>query len=138
MDTIKIRERTILINSITESSELELTYEDKVFSFEFAALDFHSPSKNQYAYIMEGFEENWNYTDADRRFVTYTNLDPGEYTFRVKGSNNDGIWNEEGASISIIILPPWWATTWAYLAYALLIIGTIYLCVENAIEESKD
>jgi ligand-binding sensor domain-containing protein len=122
----KNRERTILNNSITESSELELTYEDKVFSFEFAALDFHSPTKNQYAYMMEGFEEKWNYTDADRRFVTYTNLDPGKYTFRVKGSNNHGIWNEEGASISIIILPPWWATTWAYLAYAFLIIGTIY------------
>ncbi|MFC2103681.1 two-component regulator propeller domain-containing protein, partial [Bacteroidota bacterium] len=120
------RERTILNNSITETSELELTYEDKVFSFEFAALDFHSPSKNQYAYMMEGFEENWNYTDADRRFVTYTNLDPGEYTFRIKASNNHGVWNEQGASISIIILPPWWLTTWAYLAYAIIIIGTVY------------
>ena len=118
--------RTILSNSITESSELELTYEDKVFSIEFAALDFHSPEKNKYAYIMEGFEENWNYTDANRRLVTYTNLDQGDYTFRVKASNNHGIWNEKGASLKIIILPPWWATTWAYLVYALLIIGSIY------------
>ena len=120
------RERTILSNSITKTSELELTYEEKVFSFEFAALDFHAPEKNKYAYIMEGFDKDWNYTDANRRLVTYTNLDPGEYNFRVKASNNHGVWNEEGASLTIIILPPWWATTWAYLVYALLIIGTIY------------
>jgi len=120
------RERAILSKSISETIELELTYEEKVFSIEFAALDFHAPEKNKYAYIMEGFEENWNYTDADRRLVTYTNLDPGDYTFRVKASNNHGVWNEEGASIKIIILPPWWATTWAYLIYALLILGIIY------------
>ena len=122
----KKSERTILSNSITETSELELTYEEKVFSLEFAALDFHAPEKNSYAYTMEGFEENWNYTDAERRLVTYTNLDPGEYIFRVKASNNHGVWNEEGTSLNIIILPPWWATTWAYLAYAFLIIGIIY------------
>ena len=118
--------RTVLSNSIAETSELKLTYEEKIFSFEFAALDFHAPQKNKYAYIMEGFEESWNYTSADRRLVTYTNLDPGEYTFRVKASNNHGIWNEEGASLKIIILPPWWATTWAYIIYALIIISIIY------------
>ena len=121
------RDRTILNTSIAETDELELKYDENIFSFEFAALDFHAPEKNKYAYIMEGFEENWNYTNADRRFVTYTNLDPGEYTFRVNASNNHGVWNEEGASIKIIILPPWWATTYAYLFYVLLIIGTIYL-----------
>jgi signal transduction histidine kinase/ligand-binding sensor domain-containing protein/DNA-binding response OmpR family regulator len=119
-------ERIVLFHSITETSKLELTYEERIFSIEFAALDFHAPEKNKYAYIMEGFEENWNYTDASRRLVTYTNLDPGEYTFRVKASNNHGYWNEEGALLKIIILPPWWATTWAYIIYALLIIGTIY------------
>jgi signal transduction histidine kinase/ligand-binding sensor domain-containing protein/DNA-binding response OmpR family regulator len=122
----KKSERTILSKSITKTNELELTYEENVFSFEFAALDFHAPEKNKYTYIMEGFEENWNYTDADRRFVTYTNLDPGEYTFRVKASNNHGIWNEEGASLRIIILPPWWATTWAYIVYAIIILNIIY------------
>jgi len=118
--------RTILKQSILETKELELNYDDKVISFEFAALDFYIPEKNQYAYLLEGFEDNWIYTDASRRYITYTNLDPGEYTFRVKGSNNDGYWNEEGAFIKIIILPPWWATTWAYIIYALLIIGIIY------------
>ena len=62
--------------------------------------------------MMEGFEKDWNYTDASRRYVTYTNLDPGEYTFKVKASNNDGVWNEKGVSLRIIILPPWWKTLW--------------------------
>jgi len=75
---------------------------------------------------MDGFEENWNYTDSDRRLVTYTNLDPGEYIFRVKASNNHGIWNEEGTSLTIIILPPWWATTWAYIIYTLIALSIIY------------
>ncbi|MCK4980551.1 MAG: histidine kinase, partial [Candidatus Delongbacteria bacterium] len=117
----KNRERTILNNSITVSRELELTYEDKVFSFEFAALDYRSPRKNKYAYQMVGVDPDWVNTDASRRFATYTNLDPGEYTFKVKGSNNDGIWNEEGTSIRIIITPPWWKTNLAYTFYIFLV-----------------
>ncbi|MFC2093452.1 two-component regulator propeller domain-containing protein [Bacteroidota bacterium] len=101
----KSTNRTILEKSITETKEIELNYEDNVISFEFSALDFQCPEKNQYAYIMEGFDKDWIYTDASRRFATYTNLDPGAYTFRVKGSNNNGIWNEEGASLKIKILP---------------------------------
>ena len=119
--------RTILNKSITETEEIELTHEDNTFSFEFAALDYTNPVKNKYAYKLEDLDDEWIYTDASRRFATYTNLDPGEYIFRVKGSNNDGIWNEEGASIRIIILPPWWKTNWAYLIYMSLIIGSIYL-----------
>jgi signal transduction histidine kinase/ligand-binding sensor domain-containing protein/DNA-binding response OmpR family regulator len=113
----KSTNRTILKKSITVTEEIELLYDDNVISFEFAALDFHIPEKNKYAYFMEGFDKNWTYTNADRRFVNYTNLDPGEYTFRVKGSNNDGVWNEEGTSLRIIIAHPWWATWWAYILY---------------------
>jgi hypothetical protein len=69
---------------------------------------------------MEGFEKDWNYTDASRRYVTYTNLDPGEYTFRVRATNNDGIWNKEGTSLKIIILPPFWKTLWFKILYCLL------------------
>lgn len=118
--------RTILSKSIIECDEIELNFDDEVFSFEFAALDFEAPMKNKYAYKMEGFDKDWNYTDASRNLATYTNLDPGEYVFRVKGSNNDGYWNEQGASIKIIILPPWWRTNIAYLFYILFIAGTIY------------
>lgn len=112
--------RTIISKPIIECEEIELNYGDKVFSFEFAALDYHSPLKNKYAYIMEGFDKEWTYTEASKNTATYTNLDPGEYTFRVKGSNNDGYWNEQGGSIKVIILPPWWRTNLAYLIYFLL------------------
>ncbi len=111
---------------ISTLKEIELSYRENVFSFEFAALDYHSPQKNQYAYMMEGFEGDWNFTDYTRRFATYTNLDPGEYVFKVKGSNNDGIWNEEGISIKITITPPWWKTNLAYTFYVLLIGSIVF------------
>ncbi len=130
--------RTILRKSIIECKEIELNYDDKVFSFEFAALDFQAPTKNKYAYIMEGFDKDWTYTDANRNLATYTNLDPGEYVFRVKGSNNDGIWNEEGASIKIIILPPWYQTTLAYLIYILLIGSIIYVTWKAQIKRIRN
>ena len=97
---------------ISEAKEIKLNWNQSVFSFSFAAINYTHPKKNQYAYIMEGFEKDWNYTDASRRYVTYTNLDPGSYTFRVKASNNDAVWNEKGTSLKIIILPPWWNTVW--------------------------
>ncbi len=97
---------------ISEAKEITLNWNQSVFSFSFAAINYIHPNKNQYSYIMEGFEKDWNYTDASRRYVTYTNLDPGEYTFRVKASNNDGVWNQTGTSLNIIILPPFWKTWW--------------------------
>jgi streptogramin lyase len=86
-------ERTILKKSISETELIELKHYDNILSFEFAALDFHSPEKNRYAYMLEGFDNHWIHTSAKVRTITYTNLDPGEYTLRVKGSNNDGVWN---------------------------------------------
>lgn len=129
--------RSVLKKSVLQSESIELNYDDKILSFEFAALDFHSPEKNRYAYIMEGFDKDWTYTDANRRLATYTNLDPGEYIFRVRGSNNDGIWNEKGASIKIIILPPWWRTTWAYIFYAILIGSILYFTWKMQLKRIK-
>ena len=115
-----INDNYLLEKHISELQEIKLTYQENVFSFEFAALDYSAPEKNKYAYKMEGVDRDWVYTDASRRFATYTNLDPGEYTFKVKGSNNDGIWNEEGTSIKVIITPPWWKSNWAYTLYVFL------------------
>ena len=112
-----------LKKSITLTKEVELTYGQNVFSFEFAALDFTAPAKNRYAYIMEGFDHDW-INSGKRRYVTYTNLDPGEYVFRVKGSNNDGIWNEKGTGIVIRILPPLWRTWW-FMSSVLVLFGVI-------------
>ncbi|MEO8210507.1 MAG: triple tyrosine motif-containing protein, partial [bacterium] len=100
-----------LKKNITYADEINLTFRESVFSFKFAALIFNNPQKNQYAYKMEGFDKDWTYCDTRRR-TTYTNLSPGTYTFRVKGSNNDGVWNEEGTSIKINISPPYWKTWW--------------------------
>ncbi len=116
----------LLPKHISTTQEIELSYRENVFSFEFAALDYRSPQKNKYSYKMEGIDPDWVYTDASRRFASYTQLDPGEYIFRVKGSNNDGLWNEEGRSIKIIITPPWWRTDIAYLIYAILIMGMVF------------
>jgi signal transduction histidine kinase/ligand-binding sensor domain-containing protein/DNA-binding response OmpR family regulator len=116
-----------LSEMITETKQLVLSYSDNMITFEFAALDYVMPEKNQYAYKLEGFDKDW-IQSGNVRTATYTNLDPGKYVFRVKGSNNDGIWNEEGTSLSIIITPPLWRTTWAYLAYA-VVIGTILYSV---------
>jgi signal transduction histidine kinase/ligand-binding sensor domain-containing protein/ActR/RegA family two-component response regulator len=103
--------RTLLEKSIMDTDEISLCYDDAVISFEYTALNYRFADKNQYKYIMEGFDKKWN-SVGDRRFATYTNLPPGSYVFRVKGSNNDGIWNEEGRSLRIIVTPPFWLTWW--------------------------
>ncbi|MFQ5640612.1 MAG: two-component regulator propeller domain-containing protein [bacterium] len=113
-----------LTKSITHTKEVTLSYKHNVFSFEFVALNFTFPEKNQYAYMMEGFDEDWIYCGT-RRFATYTNLDPGDYLFRVKGSNNDDVWNETGVSIKVKITPPPWQTWWAYGLYALAFLGSL-------------
>jgi len=102
----------ILSQAASFTDQLTLPHDARVFSFEFSALNYRAPEKNRYRYMLEGFDEDWTEVGSDRRLVTYTNLDPGEYTFRVLGSNNDGIWNEEGASLAITITPPWWQTLW--------------------------
>lgn len=96
----------------TAGTRLLLTPRQNVFSFQFAALDYVNPRRNQYAYRLEGFDPDWINTGSDRRYALYTNLDPGEYTFRVKASNNDGVWNETGLAIPLTVLPPWWKTWW--------------------------
>ena len=101
----------LLDKHISETEEIKIPYDKDVFTIEFAALDFRNPNKNKYAYKLDGVDPDWVYTDANRRFATYNQLNPGEYVFHVKGSNNDGIWNEEGTSLNIIITPLWWQTT---------------------------
>lgn len=93
-----------------DGDTIRLNHDDNFFSIEFSALDYTNPAKNKYAYLLEEYDEEWNYRDAGRRRAEYTRVSPGSYTFRVKGSNNDGIWNETGISLHIVIRPPWWDT----------------------------
>lgn len=128
------------MNEYLRNGSLHLSYRDKVFTFEFAALDFTSPAKNMYAYQMLGFDREWIYTNAKESFATYTNLDPGRYSFRVKGSNNDGVWNEEGAVISIVIAPPWWGTMVFKISMAvlaLIIVVSVYRLRLSTIKKQK-
>jgi len=107
---------------ITTADRIQLRYDQSVISFSFAALNYRSPEKNQYAYRMEPFDKGWQYVGT-KRTATYTNLDPGHYIFRVKGANNSGVWNEEGVAINIVITPPFWATWWFRGVLALFIVG---------------
>jgi ligand-binding sensor domain-containing protein/signal transduction histidine kinase len=123
----QILNRTVLVGpesplkqSILTTDHIELSGRDSVFSFEIAALHYGSPGENQYAYIMEGFDEEWNYI-GNRRFANYTNIPPGEYTFRAVATNNDGIWNLEGATVDIVIPLPFWQQWW-FVGFALLLL----------------
>ncbi len=116
-----------LKQTISETKEIVLSYKQSVFSFGFTSINFTYPEKARYAYQMEGYDEKWNFTTADRRYATYTNLNPGTYTFKVKACNNDGLWNETPTCIKLIITPPFWKTWWAYGFYFLLISGILYL-----------
>ncbi len=107
-----------LSQSVLYTSSLTLAYNQNDLTFAFTALNYMEAGDNQYAYQLQGYDEDWIATDAFRRHARYTNLSPGTYTFRVKASNNEQVWNEQGASISLHIRPPWWLTWWAYGAYA--------------------
>ena len=118
-------ERLIFDGFISELNEIKLSYDQNDLRFDYVGLHFSEPTRNTYKYILEGFDEEWVDAGTQRNAV-YTNLDPGEYVFKVKAANRDGVWNEEGASINLIISPPFWATTWAYIIYVILILTVIY------------
>lgn len=115
--------------SLTKDSitQITLPYSQNVFSIEYAALSYFAPEKNEYAFMLEGFDRDWNYVGNQRR-TTYTNLSPGVYTFRVKASNNDGIWNDEGLTLRIVISPPLWRTNIAMVLY-IIIFGLLIIIV---------
>jgi serine phosphatase RsbU (regulator of sigma subunit)/ligand-binding sensor domain-containing protein len=133
----KLNEEVKFDQPASEINEIRLTHSDYVFSFEFAALEFSAPDKNRYAYKMEGLDEDWVYTDHEKRFATYTTLPPGRYTFRVKASNNDGIWNEQGASVDIVILPPFWETWWFRIIVTLLIAGIFLFLYRRRLQNMR-
>ncbi|MDR3188010.1 MAG: response regulator [Prevotellaceae bacterium] len=121
---LKIDRHGLLPQSPLYTKQLELSHRENVLSIEYVALSYNAPSKNQHKYMLEGFDEDWNCVKSQRK-ATYTNLPPGRYVFRVKGSNNDGVWNEDGARLKIVIHPPFWKTPPAYYSYALLVMGVL-------------
>ncbi len=124
-ESIQVGESSPLKQEITKTSEIILEYWQNDILFEYVALHYSNPVKNKYAFKLENYEDQWRYV-GNTRIATYTNLDPGEYIFKVKGSNNDGLWNEEGKSIKLIINPPWWKTNLAYASYAFLFLFGLF------------
>ena len=112
-----------LEHTLGATDQLVLTHRDSVVGFEFAALHLASPRANRYAYQLEGLDRGWVHTGSDRRFAQYSNLAAGDYVFRVKASNADGVWNETGAAVAITVLPAPWRTAWAYALYTALVLG---------------
>lgn len=115
-----------LPRQVSRLERLTLPYEQRDITFAFSALSFIAPQNNRYRYRLEGLEHNWTEVGSSRRLARYTNLDPGHYRFHVTGSNNDGVWNTEGAAVNLTILAPWWMTWWARLLGAILALCAVY------------
>ncbi|MBK8808485.1 MAG: SpoIIE family protein phosphatase [Bacteroidales bacterium] len=126
----QVNGKTILTKSITETEHLEISYQMNMFSIEFSSLHFLDPKSNLYKYKLIGFDEDWNYTDASKRFATYTNLNGGDYVFMVVGSNSDGIWNETATKLHIKVLPPFWKEAWFYTLLVVIILLMISLFIK--------
>jgi serine phosphatase RsbU (regulator of sigma subunit) len=126
-----------LKENIAISRQIVLDYTQSVFGFEFAALNYIHSQRNQYAYKLEGFDKDWNYIGTKRE-ATYTNLDPGTYVFRVKACNNDGVWNEKGLAIELIIKPPFWKTWWFRIMAACLFLLGIYAFYKNRVARIEE
>lgn len=114
-----------LERSIWATDALTLQPADDVVSFAFAALDYHTPAKNHYRYMLEGFEDRWNEVESTRRFVTYTSLPAGTYTLRVQATNHDGLWSKNEVRLTITVLPPWWETFWFRGLALALVLGLV-------------
>ncbi len=120
--------------------QITLPYNKNAFGFDYTALSFYAPEKNEYAFCLVGFDKKWNQVDKKRK-ATYTNIPPGVYYFKVKASNNDGLWNEEGVSIKIIITPPFWLTNWFIIIYFVLVVLAligIYLYIKRYTERKNN
>jgi signal transduction histidine kinase/ligand-binding sensor domain-containing protein/DNA-binding response OmpR family regulator len=133
----KVNDDPVLLQSITETNELKLAHHQNDFTIQFAALGYSNAAKIRYAYLLEGFNKEWIIANGNTRMATYTNMDPGDYTFRVKSSNADGGWNEETIALQLSIAPPFWKTPWAYVLYTLVLAALIYFSRQQIIRKEQ-
>lgn len=134
--SLKVSENGLLTSSILFTNEIVLSHSHNVFSIHFTALDYNSPKSIKYSYMLEGFDKEW-ITNTVNRFVTYTNLSPGRYSFKLKATNNDGIWSNETKILTVIINPPWWQTYWAIGLYILVFIVGVWGIVRFQVNREK-
>ncbi|MFV1981874.1 MAG: triple tyrosine motif-containing protein, partial [Rhodothermia bacterium] len=123
--TIKKDPRVKLAKPVSDLDEIRLAYDQKDVTFDFVGFHYEHPERNLFSYMLEGYNSDWSTAGTSRR-ASYTNLPPGEYTFRVRAANHAGIWNEEGASIRVVITPPFWATWWFRVLGLLAFAGVVY------------
>ncbi|WBL23121.1 hybrid sensor histidine kinase/response regulator transcription factor [Zunongwangia sp. HRR-M8] len=132
-----VKKRTILEKPLHETEAITLKHNQNFFSIEFAALDFFQPSKNNYRYKLIGVDNGWQNLRSSQRTASYTNIDPGEYTFVVQASNNDQVWNREGKQLRITILPPFYKTIYAYILYVVFILSLLYFARRRIIKKQQ-
>lgn len=132
----EINGEVVISKPIYMTPSISLSHKNNMIVLEYAGLHYAKPSSNKYAYYLENFDEDWNYTS--NRTATYTNLNPGTYTFRVKATNNDGVWNEEETSLIIEVRPPWWGTIWFRLLVLLSVIGLVAWFISYKTRQLKE
>lgn len=125
-----------LSSNIIETEEIVLSYAQNEFTFEFAALNYSQAFKNRYSYYLDGYDKHWHDAGTQRK-ASYAKVPPGVYTFKVKATNNDGVWNEEGTTLRLIVNPPWWRTWWAYATYAIAAIALFIWYRQNLINRER-
>lgn len=123
----KVNEMVILPKSLEETHQIIISHDDRSFSLSFSALQYTDPQRNRYAYQLDGYDKDWVRTDPGSRMATYSDLPSGSYLFKVKASNSDGIWNTKPLTLRIVVLPPWWASWWAYIIYVALAMVLTYV-----------
>ena len=133
--SVEVGEKLLPLSTV-DGESLQLSYSDRMFSLSYAALSYVSPAKNQYAYRLEGFDRDWNYVGSQTK-ATYTNLPPGTYTFKVKATNNDGVWSDGEATLKIVVSPPFWWSWPARLFYLLLVLGAIWYYVRFRLRRAE-
>ncbi|MDZ7715704.1 MAG: two-component regulator propeller domain-containing protein [Balneolaceae bacterium] len=133
---VPIQDNSILEKSITTTDELTLSYNEKVFSFQFAGLHYAAPDQNAYAYKMEGFDEDWQQI-GNRRFISFTSMPSGTYNLKVRAANKDGIWNNEGTQLKLNIEPPPWLSWWAYTIYVTFGLAVVGWFVSYRVEKER-
>ncbi|MHA4810972.1 hybrid sensor histidine kinase/response regulator [Flavitalea flava] len=133
----KLNGHVVLDKAISETQSLDLRYNENVFSIEFAALDFSNPDKVKYAYLLEGFNQQWLIANGRTREATFTNLDPGDYIFKVRTADDKGGWDPDELSLHIHILPPFWKTPLAYILYGLSLIGLLILARKMIVKRTR-
>lgn len=135
---VPVESKSLLPESITYTKNITLHYDQAYFTLRFAALNYVNAATNQYAYMLEGLnnDEQWHYV-GNEQTATYTSLTPGDYTFKVKAANNDGFWNDQYTSLHITVLPPLWKTWYAYLLYTAVIVGLLYLFYSYSVKTTQ-